>query len=581
MIITFIKNISHKLFSAIIFLGALAASETWAQPLGTVEIGDPSSTANNYTLPVNNYYNYSYSQQIILASQINKPLGGTITKIRFYWTGGSLSMANSDNWTISFGQTNKTMFNSTTDWIPVANLSQVYQGTITTGGVNGWVELVLNTPFNYNGTSNLVIASREVQSGYPGTTRTFRTTSTNATSRSMSYYSDNTSPNATNLPTATEIFNYYNNVQLDFMVHPNNVGLDAFINPTHSNFCSGPQEVAVKVHNYGNNDVNTVTVNWSINDVIQTPIQYNNTIGMENTTNSPDATIVLGTHNFEYNTLAKIKAWTSMPNGFPDTDNQNDMDSVLITPNKLGINDFSIIHETATICEGSSVLLDAGTHPKNPVYIWSDAHITRTIEATAAGIYWVKVENEDGCYATDTVLVSYNANPSIGNIAIVNDGQENFTFNVIGAVNVDSYVWDFDDNTTQSGIGIPGAVTHSFAEPRTYNVTLTVTNECKEVTSSTLVQVFGTTGLEDLSINKENILIYPNPATKIVTIKNKGTLAIDRISVVDIMGRTIQSIPVTTNELQINLNSINAGIYSIILHTDKGNLYKKLEVIKQ
>lgn len=118
----------------------------------TVEIGSNSTTTN--LIPVNQNTAYSYTQQIILQSEINT--AGEITKIRFNMTGTSIN--NSNVWVIYFGHTNKSVFSGGTDWVPVSAMTQVFSGTLPATPPAGWMEITLNTPFTFNNIDNLVIA---------------------------------------------------------------------------------------------------------------------------------------------------------------------------------------------------------------------------------------------------------------------------------------------------------------------------------------------------------------------------------------------------------------------------------------
>ena len=135
----------------------LFASFSFAQ---TVTIG--SGTNTGYLIPVNSNYGFTYSQQIILQSEIST--AGTIEKLRFYMVGG-ISLASSNQWTIYMGHTTKTSFSSNTNWEPLASLTQVFSGTIAATPTSGWYEITLSTPFAYNNTDNLVVAIDENASG--------------------------------------------------------------------------------------------------------------------------------------------------------------------------------------------------------------------------------------------------------------------------------------------------------------------------------------------------------------------------------------------------------------------------------
>jgi hypothetical protein len=58
------------------------------------------------------------------------------------------------------GNTDKTAFESISDWIPLANLTQVFIGEVSLPAVEGWVEINLDMPF-YHNNQNLVIAVDE------------------------------------------------------------------------------------------------------------------------------------------------------------------------------------------------------------------------------------------------------------------------------------------------------------------------------------------------------------------------------------------------------------------------------------
>jgi len=134
------------------------------QTLGTVAVG--SGTTSAYGMPMDTYSFYNYSQQIVRASEIIGAGGsaGQITAVRFYIASGLEPFANWESWTVYVGHTTKSSFASTTDWEPVANLTQVFSGNITS--VNGqWLEITFSAPFMYDGTSNLIVAVDENSDG--------------------------------------------------------------------------------------------------------------------------------------------------------------------------------------------------------------------------------------------------------------------------------------------------------------------------------------------------------------------------------------------------------------------------------
>lgn len=114
--------------------------------------------ANVGTAPVSSFFSYSYVQQIYPKQEINANAAGNITGLTFY-VDPSSTLTESSNWTVYLGHTSKTAFSSGTDWIPAAQLTQVFTGTVTRN--NNKVQVVFATPFAYNNVDNLVIAAKE------------------------------------------------------------------------------------------------------------------------------------------------------------------------------------------------------------------------------------------------------------------------------------------------------------------------------------------------------------------------------------------------------------------------------------
>jgi len=176
--------------------------QTGFSQTGTVQIGSGSvSSAADERIPVANYV-YNYSQQIVTAAEYAAGGGvsGPITKIRYQTTTlGTLSVWN--NWTVYIGNTNKTSFASSSDWVPVNQLTQVFSGTITPNPVNNqWFEIVFSQPFNYTG-GNIVIAVDENTSGWTSAPNFLSYTSTS--NSGIMYRNDSTNPNPSSPPTAT------------------------------------------------------------------------------------------------------------------------------------------------------------------------------------------------------------------------------------------------------------------------------------------------------------------------------------------------------------------------------------------
>jgi hypothetical protein len=166
-------------------------------PEGGVQIGRESVSAID--LPIYPDYSYSYTQALYLQQEINIP-GKRVAKVYYFWSGGE-DGTNFKDWTIYMGHTAKTAFSSNVDWVPVAQMSQVFNGEVAIPETEGWVEIELDVPFNYNNTDNLVIAVDENTYGYSEYIGYFHGTWTTGM-RGIKYFSDEVNPVPASPPTA-------------------------------------------------------------------------------------------------------------------------------------------------------------------------------------------------------------------------------------------------------------------------------------------------------------------------------------------------------------------------------------------
>lgn len=158
---------------------------TFSTPcLGGADVTIGTGTSKNNGYVVNNYYKYSYSQQIYKASEIG--IAGNINSFAVDYAYSS-AMTAKNNVEVYMGLTNKTSFSSTSDWI-TNGLQLVYSGSLNCS--QGWNTFTLDAPFAYDGTSNLVLVVKDMSNGYNSSSYTFNTTSTDNQYLTMFYYND-------------------------------------------------------------------------------------------------------------------------------------------------------------------------------------------------------------------------------------------------------------------------------------------------------------------------------------------------------------------------------------------------------
>jgi hypothetical protein len=121
---------------------------------GSVDtIGDPLHPSSNDELPAVIGSRYSYTQQLVLASELQGR--GEVTSISFLYN-SAYSLTAKTNCTIYMGHTTLNSFSSPFDYVSPSMMEVVYVGDLNCS--KGWRRILLDSPFAYDGTSNLVIA---------------------------------------------------------------------------------------------------------------------------------------------------------------------------------------------------------------------------------------------------------------------------------------------------------------------------------------------------------------------------------------------------------------------------------------
>jgi len=369
-----------------VFAAALALSTGMAWSQTTVTVG--TGTATHAQIPLNTNYGYNYSQAIYLGSEITAASGfnGSVSKIRFYYAGGGTT--NSDSWTIWMGNTTKTDFTGNADWVPLAQMTQVFSGTVTFPGAAGWMEITLNTPFPYTG-GNLVIAVDENTASW-GSGASWRYTTTSA-NRSIYYRNDSNDPNPTSPPSATGRVTGYPNLQLDLTPFPDCSGIPSpgTTNASTTTICaSSATAVDLSIQNAYLSS-GAITYQWQSFD----GTSWNDIPGATGSTYSVSGL----TATTQYQALVTCGA-DSTGTSTPVTINVNALPTVNVTPSSYAL------------CSGGSAGLTAGGALN---YSWAPSGGLNTTSGqivtanpTAFTTYTVTGTDANNCSATATVVVS-------------------------------------------------------------------------------------------------------------------------------------------------------------------------------
>ena len=183
-----------------------------------IEIGD-GGTANNTYLPSYSYYNYSYTQQIYTADEIGT--AGTINSIAFKNTGEKKTR----NYKVYMALTDKETFANGTDWVAMSEDDLVFSGELTFA-VGEWTTITLDTPFAYDGSSNLIVSVADNSGNYSSSPH-MACLVFDATSQAIRANSDGSAYDVATPGVTGNVMNVKNQIQLD-------------ITPSGVSICSKP-----------------------------------------------------------------------------------------------------------------------------------------------------------------------------------------------------------------------------------------------------------------------------------------------------------------------------------------------------
>lgn len=177
----------------------------------TITIGEGSG--QTMQVPYNTFYNYSFTEQIYLASDIQ--YAGYITAISFRIAYSYNSEATNDI-NVYMKNVSRSSFVDASDYEPVAEEDLVFSGTWTIpADVDDWITITFDTAFRYNGQDNLLIAIDENSADYA--MRYFRFTEVDGATLGYSSDTDNPDPYDLDLFTGyKEVVNQRANTKLVF-----------------------------------------------------------------------------------------------------------------------------------------------------------------------------------------------------------------------------------------------------------------------------------------------------------------------------------------------------------------------------
>ena len=499
-------------------------------------------TGNNETqsTPFDPYWGYTYSQSIYTAAEINAS-AGNITGLQWYYswpTVGTLTTS----LTIYIANTSKSSFASTTDWVAVGTLTPVYTGGLVVTG-QGYVTITFDTPFAYDGTSNLIIAVDENDSALLGITEDFYN-SVSTANRSIYYRSDSTNPDPAAPPTGTRI-GYIPNVILNGLSANATPGCSTLTQSTSINpngnlawnaASGGPTGYNLSIGTTpGASDVLPVT------DVGNVTSYNLSSLGLANST-TYYATIV------PYNGAGSASGCTSLSFTTRPPSVSND----------LCTNAISVLHQTS-IVDAASATPTAGT-------------IINAFDTNRAA----EVCNGFTGNANDDVWYSFVATTADVNITyeLNFDGVATLYSGSCGAL---TYISCADNTVTTAPI--VETITYSgLSIGQTYYTRIYSYGTAVPTNGNFNIKVWTSSTLSIDDIEDQNGFTYfPNPVKNTLNLKAHNN--IQNVSIYNMLGQeVVRTSPNSVNN-EVDMSSLQAGAY-IVRVTINDNT-KTIRIIKQ
>ena len=168
---------------------------------GDVTIG--SGTSNSSNVPTYIAQRHSISQQIYTSDEVGS--AGTITAVAFKVSNSKTATRDID---VYLSHTTKNTFLSTSDWITQSTSNRVFSGNVAFNS-SGWTTITFTTPFNYDGSSNLLLTVDDNTGSSVNSAPSFFVYSAN--SRALYKYNKNTNY-APSSPSAIGAGNIQNSV---------------------------------------------------------------------------------------------------------------------------------------------------------------------------------------------------------------------------------------------------------------------------------------------------------------------------------------------------------------------------------
>ena len=279
----------------------------------------------------------------------------------------------------------------------------------------------------------------------------------------------------------------------------------------------------------------------------------------------------------ETNSTFQTYLWSDNSNASSLLTNQAGWYRVTVTNQDGCISSDSILLELSDIlpvdlgpdiffCENGSYIIEPTNNFLN--YLWNEGSIDHSIFVNQSGIYWVSVEDQNGCESSDTIQVETYPLPQIN---LGNDTLIHLDSNLVLDVGAgfSSYIWS-DGSLGETFNFIPTSV-----GVFTISVNVTDNNGCTSM-DQIEITVDNPSSLNNLWL-ESRINIFPNPNNGFFKIELNENVALPiQLEMIDLNGKFIFGLEKNETVFEINAEALPKGIYFLKIKNGQGVFLDKI-----
>lgn len=533
----------------------------------TVTIGTTTGGTTTYSTLVQ-LWGYHRNAELYLQSEVG--VYGSITAIEYYKSGTQPSRTKPTKvWMrttpgITLPAAPGEPWNSATF---TGGLTPLFDGNTTQDNTIGWKMITLTTPFNYNADNLLIM----VKNDYGGSGSSQAIAGNQSISNRSAYLTkDNSDPADSENAKTNGTLVKLSDIRITYT--------------TSAPVCAAPTSPAA-----GSITATTASLDWTQTG---TPAQWQIKYGTTGFNVNTGGTAILTTTK-PYTLNPPLSALTTYDYYVRAICGPNDTSawSPVTTFTTLCTTPAILTHPDSSRCGNGTVELNA-TASAGATIQWYAAATGGTALATGNTFTTPSLSTTTSYYIT-AISGTCESSPrqeikaiirqaaSVDTISADLTAAPTVAFQAVNPQNVSTYDWSFGNGGGTSALQDPTFVYPASSSAQNYTVRLIVSNDCGKDTVTAVITVPATTGVKELKVNQDDLKLYPNPTAQYFRLENNTPYQLKQVSMINVLGQTIRSIPVNNNKVQmVDVSNMASGIYNIRIEFEEGAVTRKLEIFK-